>query len=160
MHPLTGDEIRRSFINVSRSQLKSMTLPALDQLDWDSHDFLGWRDPKAPSRGYLVVPREDSVVGVQLRAANSSGPRRGTGLCNLCHSGQPADAVVLFAARRGGAAGRQNNSIGTYICADLSCSLYIRGLIPLDLPQSETLGTEQRVDRLMRRVTAFVDRVA
>jgi hypothetical protein len=65
----------------------------------------------------------------------------------------------LFAARRAGSAGRAGNTVGTYICADLACSLYVRGLRDPEVPQGETVGTEIRVDRLGQRLDSFVGRV-
>ena len=78
--------------------------------------------------------------------------------CNLCHTGHPAEGVSLFVAPRTGAAGKNGNTVGTYICADLACSLYIRGLRPSTLPQGETLSVEARVQRLKGRLAAFVDK--
>jgi hypothetical protein len=159
MQRLTGDEIKRSFANSSRSRVKAMTPPVgLAELDWESHDYLGWRDAKAPGRAYLVTPHGSDVVGLELAAPTSTDPRRGTGLCELCRSAHPADGVNLFVARKAGAAGRQGNSVGTYICADLACSLYVRGLRKLELPQRESLGTPERIERLRNRLAAFVER--
>ena len=56
------------------------------------------------------------------------------------------------------AAGRSGNTVGTYVCADLACSAYVRGLRKLELPQGERLPPEQRVARLQERLQAFVDR--
>ena len=55
MQPLTEKTIRSSFINASRQEAKKLTLPEnFDSLDWDSLDYLGWRDPKMMQRGYLL----------------------------------------------------------------------------------------------------------
>ncbi|GAA1810455.1 FBP domain-containing protein [Planosporangium flavigriseum] len=159
MQPLTGDEIRRSFVNVSRSQLRTMALPAgLPEMDWDVLDFLGWCDPKAPLRAYIVVPRAGGPVGVELRAPTTTLAKRLNTLCNICHCSQPGDAMRLFVARRAGAAGRREDTLGTYICADLACSRYIRGLLPLEGAHS-SVPLEERIAGLRRRMEAFVDRV-
>lgn len=160
MQSLSADEIRRSFVNSSRSQVKAMTLPAdLAQLPWPELDFLGWRDPKAPARGYLVVPRESEPLGIAVSTAASGKPRRGSGLCDLCFSAHPVTDIALFVARRPGAAGKLGNTVGTYICADLACSLYVRGLRELILPQGETAPSAERANRLNDRLTTFVNRV-
>jgi hypothetical protein len=157
---LSADEIRRSFVNSSKSQVKAITMPAgLNELPWESLDFLGWRDAKAPARGYLVVPREDGVLGVALSTAASGKPRRGTGLCDVCHTAHQVTDVSLFAARRAGAAGREGNTVGTYICADLACSLYVRGLRDPEVPQGETVSPELRIERLGQRLETFLSRV-
>nr|WP_196791776.1 FBP domain-containing protein [Motilibacter deserti] len=151
--------MRASFVNCSRSEAKRMTLPAgLDALDWEPLDFLGWRDPRSPQRAYLVTPHRDGLVGLALRATGRSGLRPGSGLCNLCHSAHPAGDVSLLVAKRAGAAGRNDNTVGTYICSDLACSLYVRGLRPLTLTQPEPVGSPGRVERLRDRLAQFVDR--
>ncbi len=157
MEPLTAEQLKRSFVNASRSQVATMTVPDLHEVDWTHRDFFGWCDRKAPLRAYLVVPR-DRLVGLELRAPTSAMSRRVGALCDLCHSARPADAVRLYVARRAGAAGRLDNTVGVYACADLACSLYVRGRLPLEYPH-DPAQLDQRVEGLHRRLNAFVDRV-
>ena len=160
MEPLSAEEIRRSFVNSSKSLVKAMTLPRdFTDLPWSSLDYLGWRDPKTPARAYLVVRRDSGVTGIALSTAATGKPRRGTGLCDLCHTAHQVTDVALFAARRAGSAGRAGNTVGTYICADLACSLYLRGLREPEVPQGETVAPEIRVERLGNRLEGFVNRV-
>lgn len=160
MRPVSESEIRSSFVNCSRGTAKAAALPVgFRELDWQVLEFLGWRDPKAPGRGYLIVPRADRLVGVLLRAPNSAAGRPGSGLCHFCHSARAADDIVLFVAPRAGAAGRHGNTVGTYICADLACSLYAHGVLKAAGPQPENLPPEERADRLRERLGGFVDRV-
>ncbi|GAA1711955.1 FBP domain-containing protein [Kribbella yunnanensis] len=160
MEPLSIDEIKGSFVNSTRSLVKAMTPPpGFTELPWESLDYLGWRDPKAPNRGYLVVRRDGGVTGIALNTQATSKPRRGTGLCDLCNTAHQITDVALFAARRAGPAGRAGNTVGTYICADLACSLYLRGLRDPEVPQGETISPELRADRLTTRLDTFVTRV-
>ncbi len=131
MHALTEAAIRRSMVNCSRSETAAMTLPRdLADLDWPALDVLGWRDAKAELRGYLVHEQEDGVVGVALRAADTRMSSRRSAMCLLCHTVQTADGISLFTARRVGEAGRNGNTVGQYICADLDCSRRVRTDIP------------------------------
>ena len=160
MEPLSAEDIRRSFVNSSKSQVKAMALPPrFTELPWESLDFLGWRDPKAPNRGYLVVRRDGGVTGIAVNTQATGKPRRGTGLCDLCNTAHHVTDVALFAARRAGTAGREGNTVGTYICADLACSLYVRGLREVEVPQGETVSPEVRAERLATRLESFVNRV-
>ncbi len=160
MEPLSAEQIRHSFVNSSKSRVKAMTLPLdFNSLPWESLDYLGWRDPKAPARGYLVVRRGGEVTGIAVNTAATSTPRRGTGLCDLCHTAHQVIDVSLFVARRAGAAGKAANTVGTYICADLACSLYVRGLREPEVPQGETVHPEIRAERLNKRLDTFVSRV-
>jgi hypothetical protein len=160
MQPLRVDEIKQSFVNCSRSQVKSISWPVGNsEPDWANLDFLGWRDPKAPLRAFLVVPHGASIVGLALRATCATERRRGSAMCNVCFSTHPANDVGLYVARKAGAAGKLDNTVGTYLCADLACSLYARGIRELPGPQAEGMvERDERVRRLQRRLTAFVDR--
>ncbi|MFI5693983.1 FBP domain-containing protein [Kribbella sp. NPDC051586] len=160
MEPLSAEQIRRSFVNSTKSQVKAIALPSrFAELPWESLDFLGWRDAKAPNRGYLVVRRDGEVTGIAVSTQTSGAARRFAGLCDLCNTAHHVSDVALFAARRAGSAGREGNTVGMYICADLACSLYIRGLRELDLPQGETAPPEVRAERLTTRLETFVRRV-
>ncbi|MCF6510013.1 FBP domain-containing protein [Blastococcus sp. MG754426] len=161
MTPLSEAEIRRSFVNCSRGEARTLTLPRdLDELDWADRDVLGWRDPKAPLRGYLVAQVDDETVGVAVRAAESSMSSRTAAMCLLCQTAQPGDAVSLFTARRTGDAGRNGNTVGTYICADLRCSTRVRTEIPpwlRDRDPEEVVA--ERALELRERVRGFLDSV-
>lgn len=173
MEPITEPAIRRSMANCSRSEAATMTMPAdLPSLDWAAHDFLGWRDPRAPQRGYLVQWRDGAPLGLMLRAPGTRMSRARAAMCALCHYGQSADNVALFTARRTGQRGRDGNTVGTYICADLACSANVRGggpPSPFTSPSGRPAPTEptaeeqeavrRRVTELRERLAAFTDAV-
>ncbi|WP_104815522.1 FBP domain-containing protein [Kitasatospora sp. MMS16-BH015] len=164
MKPMTESEIRRSFVNCTQGEAKRLNIPRdLAELPWGDLDFLGWRDPSAPDRGHLVVPGAEGEPPVGIALRTSTGPRNAThrGLCSICLTTHPGTGVHLMAARKAGTAGREGNSVGVYICADLACPLYARRLRK---PQGvnaaqETLSNEERVARMMTRMAEFVDRV-
>ena len=161
MHALTEAALRRSMVNCSRSEAAAMTPPRyLDDLDWAELDVLGWRDAKAELRGYLVHEQDDGVVGLALRAADTKMSSRRGAMCMLCRTVQPADQISLFTARRVGEAGRNGNTVGTYICADLGCSDRVRTEIPpwLQLRNPDEVIAE-RAAELRERVAGFVGAV-
>lgn len=165
VHAHIEASLRRSLVNCSRSEAADATLPRdLDQLDWASLDVLGWRDPRAPLRGYLVHelgPDGDGdgrPVGLALRAADTRMSARRSAMCLLCHTVQSADAISLFTARRAGAAGRNGNTVGTYVCADLQCAGRVRDVQPSarHLPEDlQQLVVEDQVAGLRQRLRAF-----
>ncbi|MER7369580.1 FBP domain-containing protein [Nonomuraea wenchangensis] len=164
MRPLTEREIRASFINCSKGEAKRAGVPRdLPDQPWDDLDFLGWRDPGAPERAYLVAERDGALVGVALRV--TSGAARGftaRSMCSFCLTTHTNGGVALMSARRTGEAGRQGNSVGQYLCADLACSLYLRGgkeaagggVI------DESLTLEDKLARTRTNLYAFLDKVA
>ena len=161
MRPLTEQQVRRSFLNCSRGEAQGLALPKdFATLEWDELEVLGWRDPKAPLRGYLVVESGDDVVGISLRAAESQMSSRTAAMCLLCQTAQTGDAVSLFTARRVGEAGRNGNTVGTYICADLRCSQRVRTDIPVWLRERDPDEVvEERALELQERVAGFLGSV-
>lgn len=112
--------------NCSRGEATRLVLPGwVRELDPDRLDDVhGWRDPKAPDRGVLLVPTDAGPVGIVLRAA--AGKARTAAMCALCRTTHTVGGVALFAAARPGAKGRQGDTVGTYVCADLACSQHVR----------------------------------
>ena len=158
MRPLTEPQVRRSFVNCSRGEAQGLTLPrGFADLDWAELDLLGWRDPKAPLRGYLVIDGADGPVGIAVRAADSRMSSGTAVMCLLCQTGQAGDAVSLFTARRTGEAGRNGNTVGTYICADLGCSDRVRTEIPPWLQQRDPVEVvAERAAELRERAEGFL----
>ena len=158
MQPLDSAEIRASFVNCSRGEAKSVTIPA--DVPWDARDFLGWRDPKAPGRAYLVVAHEEELIGLSLRAADPPKSRLRSNICAFCTTTHPLADITLFTARLAGKAGRDGNTVGTYLCADLACSAYLRGERRPAVPQpKETLSEAERIERMEEKIGRFVARV-
>ncbi|WP_265522346.1 FBP domain-containing protein [Oerskovia flava] len=164
MHPLTESQIRASFVNASRREAAQATLPDLSTIDWDRHDYLGWRDRRAPLAAYAVVPLDDVPTGILLRSsdAKTGGPRR-RAVCAWCEDIVVTDDVSLYVARRAGAAGRRGNTIGTLVCTDFRCSANVRRAPTRtetgDDPAMRELYTEMRVEGLRERSARFVTEV-
>ena len=157
MLPLTEDQVRAALVNASPDERERLAVPlSLVLVDWDHLDFLAWPDPDNRGRGYLVVERDGDATGIVLRAA--SGGRSRAALCNLCHTMQPGNQVVLFTARRAGDAGERGDSVGTYACADLGCHENVRLAPPL-APSEVRTSVDRRIDGTRARVEAFVQRV-
>jgi hypothetical protein len=159
MRALTESDIRGSMVNAAPGEAQRMPLPGLHEMVWDEREYLGWRDPGAVQRGYLALWRDNSPIGIALRASEAS-LRPGSAICSLCNTPQPASQVRMFTAARAGEAGRAGNSVGTYICADLACSLLIRIAPPASVfqpdPDAVVAG---RVAGLEARLRAFTGRV-
>lgn len=161
MHTITSNQIRASFINATRSEASKLNLPRnFDSLDWERLDFLGWRDPKMPLRGYLVVPRPTGLTGIMLRAPEG-GPKKGRSvLCELCRAVFSKEDVLLWVARRAGQSGRDGNTVGTLICADFLCSDNVRVEPPANAINPDPgVVVERQIDGLLIRTGQFLERV-
>ncbi|HWH27155.1 MAG TPA: FBP domain-containing protein [Pseudolysinimonas sp.] len=159
MKELTEADIRGCLVNAGPEDAATMPLPGLHETVWGDREYLGWRDPGSPQRGYLVYWRGEEPVGIVLRASDVR-LRPGAAVCSLCNTPQPATQVTMFSAARAGKAGERGDSVGTYICADLACSLLIRIAPPqYEMLPSPTEVIARRAQVLSTRVDAFVARV-
>ena len=161
VQPLTEQEIRAAFVNCSKGEAKRLNVPHdLASRPWDDLDFLGWRDPQAPERAYLVARAGGRPVAIRLRCpAPSHGQRRST-MCSICMTTH-AGGVSLMVAALSGSAGQQGNSVGTYICSDLDCSLYTRGkkVTASSTRLPEPLSLEEKIERNVANLGAFIAKV-
>ncbi|ALC31601.1 FBP domain-containing protein [Streptomyces bacillaris] len=161
MRPLTEQEIRTSFVNCTKGEAKRLHVPRdLAERPWDDLDFLGWRDPQAPGRAYLVAAWGSRPVGVQLRSSDAGSWQTRRSMCSMCvttHTG----GVSLLVAPRSGKAGQQGNSVGAYMCSDLACSLYVRGKKDAGIGARlhESLTLEEKIRRTVANLSAFIAKV-
>jgi hypothetical protein len=159
MMPMTEPAVRSSFVNCSKGEAKRIGVPKdLAERPWADLDFLGWRDGGAAHRAYLVAESDAGPVGVVLRVAAGTGLARRS-MCSFCLTVHAGDGVALMSARKAGPAGRTGDSVGAYLCSDLSCSLNVRGLTDSGHGMSETLSIAHKIERTVANLDAFLRRV-
>ncbi|MEV4121302.1 FBP domain-containing protein [Micromonospora sp. NPDC049645] len=157
---LTESVIRASFVNCSRGEAKRLAVPNdLEMRPWDDLDFLGWRDPSAPQRAYLVAETDGKLAGVVLRAATHQTGRVRHSMCSFCLTTHLGGGVSLMTAPKAGPSGRQGDSVGTYLCSDLACSLYLRGKKHAGPPAPEPLPLPERIERVRTALATFLRKV-
>ncbi|MEV6954911.1 FBP domain-containing protein [Streptomyces sp. NPDC051183] len=164
MEPLSEKQIRSSFVNCTKGEAARLRLP-LDfaELPWEDLDFLGWVDPGAPLRAHLVLHREEGPLGISLRVpAIGRTSAMKSSLCQVCLTGHASSGTTLLVAPLAGPRGREGNTVGTYICTDLACSLYLRGKRQPKLRTvryEESLTLDERLARMSGNLDAFVAKV-
>lgn len=162
MRPASERDIRASFVNCTKGEAKRLPVPRdLAARPWDDLDFFGWRDPAAPQRAYLVTESDDGFVAVALRLASPHAGHLRRSMCSLCLTTHTGDGVSLMTARRAGRSGQQGNSVGSYICTDLACSLYLRGKKEVGSGERihESLTLAEKIERTTANLTGFLNRV-
>lgn len=160
MRPIDERAIRASFINASRKEVSSVSLPqGFAEIDFDQIDYLGWSDAKFPRRAYVVTEVDDTLIGVLLQRAEQRVLMRAQ--CSWCEDVTLRNDVQLYSARKAGAAGRKGDTIGTLACAEFGCSHNVRRLPPLAYEgfDRET-ARDLRILRLQENVAGFLRSVA
>lgn len=159
MKPVTERDIRSSFVNCTKGEAKRLAVPReLGEQPWDDLDFLGWRDPAAPDRAYLVAETGRGLVGIAMRRATPPAGQARRNMCALCLTSHTGGGVALMTARK---ARKHDNSVGIYICDDLACSLYLRGRKDAGFGSRirESLSLDEQVARTMANLTGFLAKV-
>ncbi|WP_053693385.1 FBP domain-containing protein [Streptomyces sp. WM6372] len=165
MDPLTEKQIRSSFVNCTKGEAARLKLPLdFSELPWEDLDFLGWVDPGAPLRAHLVRQDADGTpVGITLRVPGTSRTSAlKSSVCQICLTGHAASGVSLLVAPLAGARGREGNTVGIYVCADLACSLYVRGKRQPKLRAGryeETLTLAEKIDRARANLDSFTAKI-
>lgn len=156
MLSLTERDIRASFINASRKEVSVLSLPpAFSEIDFSSRDFLGWIDAKFVRRAYVVTEVDGVLTGVLLQRAEQRVLARAQ--CSWCEDVTLRHDVQFYAARKGGAAGRNGDTVGTLVCAEFGCSQNVRRLPPLAYEGFDReAAREARIERLGDKVRAFL----
>ncbi|MBY3791492.1 FBP domain-containing protein [Rhodococcus fascians] len=160
MKPISERDIRSSFVNSSKGDATRLSLPDMfDAVPWEDLDFLGWADPKLAGRSYIIVPQEDRLRGIALRY-KPGGPRTAQ-MCSICLTTHANGGVSLMAAAKAGESGRRGNTVGTYICSDLACSLYARKKKTPALGRQfkEDFDVDTRTATVRENIDAFVARI-
>ncbi len=161
MEPLTEQQIRAAFVNCTKGESKRLSVPRdLAERPWSDLDYLGWRDPQAPDRAYLATVLDGRPTALALRCPSPTAAQRPRGMCSICLT-TPAGGVSLMVARRAGKPGQQGNTVGTYICSDLACSLYVRGRKDAGpgARLQESITLEEKIQRTVAHLAAFVAKV-
>jgi len=160
MRPIDERAIRASFINASRKEVSSVSLPqGFAEVDFDKIDYLGWSDSKFPRRAYVIAEVDDTLTGVLLQRAEQRVLSRAQ--CSWCEDVTLRNDVQLYSARKAGAAGRKGDTIGTLVCAEFGCSHNVRRLPPLAYEgYDRETARDLRILRMQENVTAFLRGVA
>ncbi|GAA1542955.1 hypothetical protein HD600_000746 [Microbacterium ginsengiterrae] len=160
MRPIDEREIRASFINASRKEVSSLSLPpGLADIDFARLDYLGWSDQKFARRAYVVTEVDGVLTGVLLQRAEQRVLARAQ--CSWCDDVTLRNDVQFFSARKAGAAGRNGDTVGTLACAEFGCSHNVRLLPPLAYEgYDREAARELRIERLGENVRAFLRAVA
>ncbi len=153
--PISEKTIRSSFVNASRKEVTDLTLPTdLETRDWESLDFLGWRDPKTARRAYAVVPRSRATSSHPVPAGR--GVAACTGAVLVVPGRQAAQRRRVLRREALRKAGRNGNTVGTLVCQDFQCSRNVRRPVP---PAYEGHDVEaarvRRIEDLQLRVASF-----
>lgn len=156
MHEHTLTSFRAALGNVDEATRRTVRQPRVARKPPPAErDFIGWRDPSAPQRGYLFTEHTGELTGIMLTTTRTRTNASRAVMCEFCRMPRRFEQVALFTA--GSAQSKQQSTLGTYLCVDLDCNVRVnqlRPLTPLDPPADELVAQRRR--ELAERSAAFV----
>ena len=150
MNPLQRDQIVSAFPAEDR---ESLSLPAFARLRWADLDFLGWCD-RSGDKAFLVLETNGRASGMVLERMAIRSTAARSYMCSICRTMHGPRGIAHFTYRS-----RDDDAYNTWsdtFCANLQCSLYVRGLLTTDMMQfHETISVDRRIERLLEGVDRF-----
>lgn len=150
--PLTVEDAMLAFPIKKR---RFVVMPKFETINWNVLDYLGWSHPSG-HLGYVIYNDGLSTRGIILEKTKMTGVQKPR-MCSWCLTVHRGCGVNLFS---GQTEYNKNTHIGEYVCSNLNCSLYIRGILKADACQMrESLGTDEKAKRLQANVRSFFDMI-
>lgn len=148
MKPLTREEIAEGF---SARQRKQLVFPNLEKVDWNALDFFGWAHVSG-HLAFIVYDDGRQTRGLVLKRTKLTGAQKPK-MCSWCLTLHRGSGVNLFTAET---KLDRNKIYGDYICNDLNCSFYVRGIMKPDACQMrENISIESKIARLHANIEKF-----
>jgi len=106
-------EVSKAQIRKLFRKEKKLKLPKLENIEFSSLTYLGWRD-LTTNKLYIVYNMDDKLVGMIGRTINVKG--KGSNLCALCKSSGPSSQVAFVSVVS--KSSKNYRSLGFYVCMD------------------------------------------
>jgi FBP C-terminal treble-clef zinc-finger len=155
MNLLTREQLISAF---TPEDQPALSLPAFDHIPWDDLDYLGWCD-RTGATAFCVFKTEDGPAGFVLDRAFIRTTNARSFMCSLCRTTHSQRGIASFSykSRRG----TGYHTLTDMFCADLQCSLYVRGILTPEMSTFfETIPVERKIERLHEGIDRFLTAIA
>lgn len=155
MHEITRGEFAKRIVAARiKPRLRKILRFAPEVItDWEVRDFLAVTD-KSGNEGVLIY--QDTTVPFILspRVARTGG-RVAAIICDICATWRRGPESAVLTLPKG-----DNRSVSYLVCADLNCSLHVRGMTDAGMLSRsqirEDITPDRRKERLRERLTAIL----
>ena len=152
MKPLSIADIFESF---TKKQLKHVSTPAFEGVEWEKLDFFSWHHVSGHI-SFVFYPMADRSIGIVLHKAKGTNKTCSV-MFSWCLTIQRGNEISLYSSYVND---NPYNIVEDYVCKDLRCSLYLRKILPLCANQMpESLSIESRSIRLKQNLERFISLV-
>ncbi|HSW90546.1 MAG TPA: FBP domain-containing protein [Candidatus Saccharimonadales bacterium] len=155
MHKITREEFveRVASARIKPRLRKTLRFVPEEVTEWDSRDFLAVTD-KSGNEGVLLY--QDTTIPFTLspRVARTGG-RVAAIICDICATWRRGPESAVLTLPKG-----DNRTVSYLVCADLNCSLHVRGMTDAGILSRsqihEDITPDRRQERLRERMRDIV----
>jgi hypothetical protein len=152
MKQLSKEDIISSF---GKQKLKNFKLPDLEKVEWVNLSYLGWIH-RSGHLGYIVYEYKNNLTGVVLNVIKGNDDHKYK-MCSLCNTLHIGSGISLFSHKT---KSRTYETHGDYFCANLDCSLYLRGLKKnWAIQMREDLTIDEKLLRLEANLDKYFEKI-
>ena len=155
MHKLTREEFAERLV-AARIKLrlrKVLRFVPEEISNWDSRDFLAVTD-KSGNEGVLIYQEITVPFALSPRVARAGG-RVAAIICDICATWRRGPESAVLTLDKG-----EHRSVSYLVCADLDCSLHVRGMTDAGMLSRsqirEDITPDRRKERLRERLTEMI----
>lgn len=121
--------------------------------DWEARDFIAVTD-KSGNEGALLYQDETVPFTLSPRVARAGGQVAAV-ICDICATWRRGPESAVLTLPKG-----DNRSVSYLVCADLQCSLHVRGMTDAGILSRsqirEDITPDRRIERLRERLAAIL----
>jgi len=121
--------------------------------DWEARDFIAVTD-KSGNEGVLLYQDETVPFTLSPRVARAGGQVAAV-ICDICATWRRGPESAVLTLPKG-----DNRSVSYLVCADLQCSLHVRGMTDAGILSRsqirEDITPDRRIERLRERLAAIL----
>jgi hypothetical protein len=121
--------------------------------DWEARDFIALTD-KSGNEGVLLYQDETVSFTLSPRVARAGGQVAAV-ICDICATWRRGPESAVLTLPKG-----DNRSVSYLVCADLQCSLHVRGMTDAGILSRsqirEDITPDRRIERLRERLAAIL----
>ena len=155
MHKLTREEFAQRLVSARiKPRLRKVLRFVPEEINnWDLRDFLSVTD-KSGNEGVLIYQEITVPFALSPRVARAGGQVAAI-ICDICATWRRGPENAVLTLDKG-----ERRSVSYLVCADLDCSLHVRGMTDAGMLSRsqirEDITPDRRKERLRERLTEMI----
>lgn len=155
MHKLIREEFTERIVSARiKPRLRKVLRFVPEEIsNWEERDFLAVTD-KSGNEGVLIYQEATVPFALSPRVARAGGQVAAI-ICDICATWRRGPESAVLTLDKG-----ERRSVSFLVCADLDCSLHVRGMTDVGMLSRsqirEDITPDRRKERLRERLTEMI----